>query len=408
MKFFLCLIGWIILVTGCAKQGLITERYEKDFYAIPKTLPDTLSENASNRFIIYGDNRQGYRLNEIFLRKQNWKSPKQLIFPFYQMYLMGNGIYGGINYLRKIPDFGKSTRVMVRDAIYNEAKRSPVDFVLHTGDFVADGRYPHNWVTFIRENKIERPLMTEFPYLAMIGNHEFANDTTYGFPNYHAIFPYPRFYTVETEYATLIVVDSDIIVDQYEYIDQNDQEALFYKWFVSRPGSNEKSWLEQQLAASTKPYKILLSHHPPVSFGRHHVDWLKPKNGIDLPGKRKALLQLLADSEVNLIVTAHEHYYEHNQVNITKADGELHHLHVVVSGGGGVTLRELTDDMKYAAYLKNYEKEGLDVQMVTQKKIYNYCLFNLNSMQMRVRIMKVSQEDSIVTEIADELVFEKK
>ena len=78
------------------------------------------------------------------------------IFPFYQLYLVGNGIVGGINYLRHEPDYGHRERRFVRDIVYAEAKRANVGFILNAGDITAnDGRRPSHWATFLRENRVE-------------------------------------------------------------------------------------------------------------------------------------------------------------------------------------------------------------------------------------------------------------
>ena len=97
---------------------------------------------------------------------------------------------------------------MVRDALYREAKRSDIDFLLHLGDMAAhDGRIPGHWADFLRENKEIHPLLNEVPMLPTLGNHDRANDPRFGYPNFQAIFGYPRFYTVEFPDAMLFVVD---------------------------------------------------------------------------------------------------------------------------------------------------------------------------------------------------------
>lgn len=173
------------------RKGLITDKYSRDFYHVPRLLPDgPMEENP--RFIIYGDSRPGWRVKERFLERKNWLTWKMLIFPFYEVYWLGNGLVGGINYLRHKPDYGIREHRMIRDAIYEAGKQSKMDFIIHGGDMPTNGRRPSHWATFLRENKIDKPLVLDFPFLPVVGNHEKANDETYGLANYEAIFDYPR------------------------------------------------------------------------------------------------------------------------------------------------------------------------------------------------------------------------
>ena len=133
------------------------------------------------------------------------------IFPFYELYLLGNGFLGGIDYLRHESNFGYKERILVRDAVYKEAKELPVDFILITGDIVKDGRYPDDWMTFLKDNKMDCPLLSEIPFFPTVGSHEYVNDTTYGLKNYRAVFDFPRFYVVECPNADIFVLDSHII-----------------------------------------------------------------------------------------------------------------------------------------------------------------------------------------------------
>ena len=159
--------GLLVASVACARKGLISEKYPSDFYHVPKLLPDgPMDKNP--QFIFYGDSRPGWRDHEKFLNKRNWLTWKMALFPFYEFYWLANGIGGGINRLRSSPNYGSQERLMVRDAVYKAAKRSKADFILHGGDISTDGRRPSGWAEFITENKIERPLMSEFPFLPVI------------------------------------------------------------------------------------------------------------------------------------------------------------------------------------------------------------------------------------------------
>jgi len=72
------------------------------------------------------------------------------LFPFYPLYLLGNGIVGGVNWLRHVPDYGRKERFHVRDAVLGAYKETQAAFVLNVGDLVAsDGRRPAHWAMFL-------------------------------------------------------------------------------------------------------------------------------------------------------------------------------------------------------------------------------------------------------------------
>ncbi len=230
---FISIFSLILIGLNCAPVGIVTEKYSEDFYRVEKLLSQAPIQ-TNPTLIVYSDNQSGWRIRETFLKKSNWLTWKMLIFPFYELYLIGNGIVGTVNWARKMPDYGGKERRFIRDTIYTAAKNSQNAVILNIGDIVAnDGRRPAHWATFIQENKIEHPLLNDIPYLPVIGNHEHATDTTYGLANFKAVFDYPRFYVVEFRDMALFVLDSNLLIDQYEKIDDDVQDKLFHKWFVS-------------------------------------------------------------------------------------------------------------------------------------------------------------------------------
>jgi len=259
-----------LMTVSCVHEGLVRDKYDADYYKVAKLLPDG-PFNHNPKFIVYGDNRVGWRLYERFVFDENWKTWKMALIPFYQIYLLGNGLIGGFNYRRKYPDFGQDEQRLVRDAIYAEAKKLNVDFVMNNGDMPTHGNYPEHWKIFLDINKVESPFLREIPFVPVAGNHEHASDSTYGAQNYRDIFDYPQFFVLNYADADIIVLDSDLLVDQYQDIDDKYQDELFKKWFVGTAG--QPSWLEEQLAACQKNFKIVALHHPPVSFGKHYHDW---------------------------------------------------------------------------------------------------------------------------------------
>jgi hypothetical protein len=407
-NFFLFLvIGLFVISIGCARKGLISKEHSREFYQVHKLLPDK-SGDKNPKFIFYGDSRPGWRIKEKFLEKENWYTWKMMFFPFYGTYWLGNGLVGGINWLRRAPDYGAQERRMVRDAIYAEAKRSKVDFIIHGGDMPVDGRRSSHWETFLQENKIERPLILDFPFLPVIGNHEKTNDGVYGLPNYEAIFDYPPFYVLDFPDVALFVIDSNLIIDQYQFINDDEQDALFEEWFISGKDSKNSAWLERELASRNQTFKIVVMHHPPISFAKHHSDWLNPLFGRNIQEKRKQLFKLFYEKEVQVVLCSHEHYYEHNIIRYSpNGNKNRREIHFVVSGGGGAPLSPIADAEKRKKLLQNYRDEEFDLFLLKQAKIYNYCLVEIASDKVIIQVMEVTKDAVQPVKIVDKILIPK-
>jgi len=398
----LAVAGLFAINMSCARKGLVSENYPIEFYRVPKLLSDERIENDP-KFIVYGDNRPDWRVQEKFLKKENWLTWRVLLAPYW----LGNGIVGGINWLRHTPDYGRRERRMVRDSIYAEAKRSEVNFILNTGDMPYNGQRPSHWETFLKENRVERPLLLEFPYIPVVGNHERVNDSKYGLPNYQAIFPYPQFHVLDFPDAALFVVDSNLIIDQYEFVDDDEQNRLFEKWFVS-DDSAQPAWLERELASRNKTFKMVAMHHPPISFGKHHGDWSKISFGRNLNDKRQQLLELFIKHEVQVVFCGHEHLYEHNTLQYSSdGDKRQREIHFIVSGGGGVPLQDVKDAQTLERFRQNYRDVGLDVLSVKQENVFHYCLVNIDSDQIRIEVFEVTGNSAQPVKLMDKIHIPK-
>jgi 3',5'-cyclic AMP phosphodiesterase CpdA len=412
LKRFLQYILLLILVLGLLvvaiaylareREGLVTERYPRDFYRMPKLFVDG---QKNPEFIFCGDTQPGWRIKEKFLKRENWFTWKMFIFPFYEVYWLGNGVVGGVSYLQHKPDYGDRERQIVRDAVYAQASQPGVDFILHAGDMTDNGRRPSDWAIFLRENKADLPLVSSFPFLPVAGNHDRANDPIYGLPNYEAVFDHPRFYVLDFPDMAIFMVDSNVILDQYQYIDDDKQDALFQEWFVSAEGSERPSWLERELSSRSQRFKILVMHHPPVSFGRHHTDWTKPTWGRNLPQKRQKLLKLLHEQGVQILLCGHEHIYEHSIVRYHSTENqEENEIHIVVSSSGA-PLRRRSDVQKVEKFRQDYHDEGLDVSLVKQEEINHYCLVSADSDGITIQVLEAIGDKTQPVRLADEILL---
>jgi 3',5'-cyclic AMP phosphodiesterase CpdA len=175
------------------------------------------------------------------------------------------------------------------------------DFLLHTGDMVADGSSASDWTTFF---SVERRLLAQAPMYGVLGNHE------HGSPFYFEAFDFPgngRWYSFDYGNVHFVAL-------------QIDREGGF------AADSEQARWLENDLAQTHQPWKIVFFHIPPHSSALHRGD----------EQVRAALEPILTKYHVDLVFNGHDHDYERL---MTKG------IVYIVTGGGGAPLypKTLTD-----------------------------------------------------------------
>jgi hypothetical protein len=163
------------------------------------------------------------------------------------------------------------------------SRAAPPDFVLHTGDIV----YEHGEATHY-DRKFFRPYREILRRLVLwpaLGNHDLHADDGAA---WLAMFDTPannpegseRYYSFTHGNALVVVLDS------------NEETG---------PGSQQRTFLEQQLATSTATWKFLVFHESIYSSGRQH--------GSDLD-KRANLIPVLDAAGADLVFMGNEHDYE--------------------------------------------------------------------------------------------------
>jgi hypothetical protein len=396
-----CLVG--LLVSSCAKKGLVSEEYPPEFYRIEAKIDDG-PHDKNPRFLAYGDTQSGVRIKQKFARKEVWWTWKAFIFPFYYLYNVGQGIVGGVNWLRHTPDYGGKERRLVRDAVYAEVLDSQPDFLVDLGDIcMYDGRRPSHWEKFIQENRFDVPLLDEVAFVPVIGNHDRANDEEYGYPNFRAVFDFPRFYVLDYPDLALFVLDSDFLLDQNQHIDDEIQDGLFEKWFVSAQGASEPSWLESELAKRDQKFKVVAMHHPLATVGGHFFDWTNPNYGRNLIEKRRQLLELLFDEGVQLLLAGHEHLYQHNVIERPARDGAIHML---ITSGGGAPIRSLPDKEEIAKRLESFDEQGFEVNNVTNYFVHHYSIVEIDTGRLVIRTVGVDSKIARPYPVLDTITIE--
>ena len=169
--------------------------------------------------------------------------------------------------------------------------------LLHSGDWIAtdaEADWTSQW--FTRSQSGIMKLLSEMPVIGARGNHEGSGAV---YKKYYPITYAAGFYR-SFDYGPVHVV----VVDNYTSFTQ---------------GSAQHTWLTNDLASTTKPWKIVTFHEPGWGAGDH-------SNNTTV---QTVLQPLFKTYGVDLVVTGHNHNYAHAIV-----DG-IHHLTL---GGGGAPL----------------------------------------------------------------------
>ena len=221
-----------------------------------------------------------------------------------------------------------------RKVITNMGKENP-DFMIFNGDLAYKKEYNY-WIDefFVTE---AQTVFTQYPFYNATGNHERWNENTQAFMQSTSISQEARpYYSFERGDALFLILNTEVGV-----------------------GSNSQQWkfAEEQLKHTDKKWKIVVFHIPAYSSGAH--------------GENKAMKlmteKIFEKHGVQLILTGHSHYYQHNLVN------GIHHM---VIGGGGSGLATPTK----ASYT------------VEQAKKYHHAIVNVNSERIKFIVKDIDMK----------------
>jgi hypothetical protein len=190
----------------------------------------------------------------------------------------------------------------IHQSVVKRMLDEPADFLVNTGDLVADGRIVGQWENFF---DIEDALLRERCLFAAIGNHDLVEESGASFLRY--------FGTRE---------------QQQKHVFYTTFRWGFIRFFmVNGEGTflgDDRTWLERELtkadAESSLAWRVVVIHDGPFASGLHGDN--DKLHGADLP-------KLLRDHHVDFVLEGHDHIYERGV-----SDG----MRYVVSGGAGAPL----------------------------------------------------------------------
>ena len=193
---------------------------------------------------------------------------------------------------------------MHRKVVGGILKYATPDFVLHTGDLVADGADSAQWPNFF---EIERALLRKAAFFPSLGNHERNNRQYYDFFNVST--PY---YSFNWGTSHFIVLNSDIGNAA------TSESARDTFW------TEQTRWLEEDLQKSqAADSRFVIAHHPPLTA-------VARRQG-DNP-RMTALMPMFEKYKLTAGFFGHDHNYQHYLQN---------GVHYVITGGGGAPLYDV-------------------------------------------------------------------
>jgi hypothetical protein len=201
-------------------------------------------------------------------------------------------------------------------------------FTGHVGDWVGNGDLEGDWTSefFNRNYPSMIGMQANLPIMGCMGNHEYSGVL------YQKYWPYNfqaggRYFSFDYGPAHVVVLD--------QYTDYT-------------PGSAQYTWLETDLAATSKPWKFLILHEPGWSAGGH-------SNNTTV---QEYIQPLCLQHSIKVVFAGHNHYYARCLV-----DG----VHHVTTGGGGAPL-----------YAPNPDAPNV----VAAAQVYHFCELDIQGDQL--------------------------
>lgn len=197
-------------------------------------------------------------------------------------------------------------------AVVRAMASSNADFLVHTGDFVANGGSAPEWQTFF---DIEAPIMRDRCLFSCVGNHELVDGAGIQYVRYFgpADGPAPLSLTPESLNGT--------------FRWGNARFFLVNGMVSYATGQGSRDWLEKALANAADEkgivWRVIVTHHGPWSSGPH---------GDNTRFRDAGIPDLLKKHKVDLVIAGHDHIYERGL-----ADG----IAYFVSGGGGAPVYKI-------------------------------------------------------------------
>ena len=215
---------------------------------------------------------------------------------------------------------GNANQYAVAQAMEQYRSQQPYDLVVMAGDNIYNqGEMAKIKTVF--EDPYQALLQQKVRFQACLGNHDIREANGDGQVKTPLFNMKGRYYTFQEKSVQFFVLDTNTNVD----------------WPL------QLTWLEQNLAQSAAPWKIVYGHHPIYSSGHYGTDQAMVQR----------LTPLFKKHRVQLYINGHEHNYERTKL----IDGTTY----LITGHGGAYLRPVKPTAVSEYAVSRYGFSALEV-----------------------------------------------
>jgi hypothetical protein len=161
-------------------------------------------------------------------------------------------------------------------------------------------------------------------------------------------------------------------------------------FFSADPAS--PSFLQRALAkyGKEKNHTIVFMHAPFFSFGvpRRY----RTENPPPLKERRKALMQLFTQHEVDVAFFGHDHYYDRLVYPYETPAAEPRQFLMVVTGGGGAPLQQPLSQLTIDDRTRRYREEGFVFERGPALNEYNFCKVKIGEEHITITAFEANDE----------------
>lgn len=272
------------------------------------------------------------------------------------------------------------------------ATKDPIRFVVQSGDAVNNG----GLATQLNVSYI--PLINRLtqeggvPYFLTVGNHDAAPSSNPlstrrvdGLHNYFAA------------NANLIPAEgSNRRLKGYSAYAFGYGNTFFIAFDSNVPDDTlQFAWVRSQLEKLDRKRYVHVAvfyHHPAFSSGPHGGPTLESQAA----SIRTLWMPLFRTHHVRLLLTGHEHLYEHWVERYTDASGS-HRMDQIVSGGGGAPLYKYTGEPDLTDYLKANASERVALEHLVRPAAdtignpYHYVVVHVDGTHLSLQVIGVDR-----------------
>ena len=290
----------------------------------------------------------------------------------------------------------QAEHLLVIESMLTTIKRSatsgdPIKFVLQSGDAVVDGSIARqlsvSYIPLINRLTQEGNI----PYFLSVGNHDVGG--AIDLKNPRRVAGLKNYLT--TNSRLIPAEGSPRRLNGYPTYAFGYANTFFVAFDSNIPDDTiQFAWVKAQLEGldrSRYPNVVFFFHHPPFSSGPHGGAALEYQAATI----RARWMPLFRRHHVRLLLTGHEHLFEHWVERYKDDRGQQYRIDEIVSGGGGAPLYAYTGEPDLRDYFKTNMSDGVSLQHVARPSAdpggnpFHYVVVHVDGMDVNIEVIGV-------------------